>query len=421
MIIWETYLLILLGLAAIGGMSGMVGVFAFLGKKTLVGDAVSHSVLPGLVVGFILTGTKDPLLLLLGGAVTGFVSVLLIDYIEKYTKLSSDTAIALVTSIFFAGGSVLLSYVSNFESGNQSGLKDFLFGKAATLTQQDVSLFLICFALVVLSILLLFKPLKSLSFSRDFAIGQGWPVRFLEYYLAMLTAVVITLGLQAVGVVLMSAMLISPAALSRYWTNSLIKMLVLAGASGILAAIAGGLLSLVQENMPTGPWIIMVIFVFTFLTLLFAPQKGWLAIRKRNARNAHKMSYENLLKTLEQLREDGTKGVTKEQILDRRRMPIASFEKALKYLGKKDWVEIQDGQIELTQSGVVEAQRVVRLHRLWELYLTARMNFKDDHIHGTAETIEHVLTEEMEALLLKELDFPEKDPHQKNIPYGSAQ
>lgn len=421
MIIWETYLLILLGLAAIGGMSGVVGVFAFLGKKTLVGDAVSHSVLPGLVVGFILTGTKDPLLLLLGGAVTGFVSVLLIDYIEKYTKLSSDTAIALVTSIFFAGGSVLLSYVSNFESGNQSGLKDFLFGKAATLTQQDVSLFLICFALVVLSILLLFKPLKSLSFSRDFAIGQGWPVRFLEYYLAMLTAVVITLGLQAVGVVLMSAMLISPAALSRYWTNSLIKMLELAGTSGILAAIAGGLLSLVQENMPTGPWIIMVIFVFTFLTLLFAPQKGWLAIRKRNARNAHKMSYENLLKTLEQLREDGTKGVTKEQILDRRRMPIASFEKALKYLGKKNWVEIQEGQIELTQSGVVEAQRVVRLHRLWELYLTARMNFKDDHIHGTAETIEHVLTEEMEALLLKELDFPEKDPHQKNIPYGSTQ
>ena len=218
----------------------------------------------------------------------------------------------------------------------------------------------------------------------------------------------------------MSAMLIAPAAAARYWTDSLKKMMVLATIFGALAGVGGGMLSLIGEDMPTGPWVIMLLFVITFFTLLLSPKKGYLALQNKAKENQMKMDEENLLKTLFYLNEQGVTQPKIKKILDTRRMDSDSLQSAIKVLKKKKWLTVNkaDLQLELTSNGKSEGRRVVRLHRLWELYLTSKMNFKEDHIHGTAETIEHLLTPELEQALLKELDYPELDPHNKEIPYN---
>jgi manganese/zinc/iron transport system permease protein len=414
----STLILVLVGLAVISSVAGIMGCYAFLRRRTLIGDAVSHAVLPGVAIGFMLSGTKDPFALLAGGLFFGYMAILSIDVIHRKSKLSEDTAIALVTTVYFALGSVLLSVVSSMENGQQAGLKNFLFGKAATLTELDVKVFAVAAVLVVVAIIIFYKPFMLISFNKDFATAQGWKTNNYETLISLLTVLVITIGLQAVGVVLMSALLIAPAASARYWTNSLPKMMLIAGIFGIVSGVGGGLLSLVGKDMPTGPWVVMILFFFTMLTLLFAPKKGYFAIRKRTNSNERKINEENVLKILHQLGEVGKNSVTISEMLDKRRMDTTVLMKSIKALKQHDLIEEYDiKKIKLTETGRLEAMRVVRLHRLWELYLTQQLKFKEDHIHGTAETIEHLITDELEEALLKELDYPLEDPHAKKIPY----
>lgn len=408
---------VLLGVAIIGAVSGIVGTFSFLRKKTLVADAISHSVFPGICLGFMFAGTKDPIVLMIGASVIGWFSVWVIDYIVRSTKLSEDTAIALVSTLFFAIGSVLLSIISKSQNSEQTGLKNFLFGKAATMTTFDVEVFLYVSILIVLLVILFFKPFQLLCFNSDFARSIGIKIVRIEFLLSTLTVVTVAIGIQAVGVVLMSALLIAPAASARYWTNKLSWMLVIAALFGLVSGVAGVVLSTMKNDMPTGPWIVFALFIFTLLTLLFAPKKGWVSIRKRNKLNIRLILEENILKTFYQLKEEGAEQVSVRQFLEKRAIDTSVLERAIKKMIKRGMLQANGLNCSLTVEGSNEAARIVRSHRLWELYLTKRMNFKDDHIHGTAETIEHLITPEIEKELLKELDFPTSDPHNKDIPY----
>lgn len=413
----STLIWVMVGLATIGAVSALVGCYAFLRKSTLVGDAVAHSVLPGVAIGFLLSGTKNPIYLLAGGIVFGYLAIRTISILQTRSKLSADTAIALVATVFFAAGSVLLSYISSLPNGHQAGLKDFLFGKAATMTEGDIFVFIYAAFLVLGAVLLYYRPFLLLSFNSDFAQSQGWNMKRYDWILSILTVLVIALGLQAVGVVLMSALLIAPAASARYWTHSLKKMMVLAAVFGASSGVTGGWLSLSGENMPTGPWVVMVLFGFTLFTLLFAPKRGYFSIRRRNKQNEDQMGEENLLKVLQQLTEVGVESASVTEILNKRRTDTAELLRHLRKLEAKQWILTENNLYSLTDKGRTEAKRIVRLHRLWELYLTSRLNFKEDHIHGTAETIEHLITEDLEKALLQELDYPNQDPHNKEIPY----
>jgi manganese/zinc/iron transport system permease protein len=408
---------VLLGVALIGAVSGVVGTFAFLRKKTLVADAISHAVFPGLCVGFLFAGTKDPVFLMTGAVVVGWFSVWFIDYLTRTTKLSEDTAIALVSTFFFAIGAVLLSFISKTQNGEQTGLKNFLFGKAATMTSSDVEVFFCASVFVIGAVVLFFKPFQLLCFNIEFAQSIGIKVTRVEFLLSTITVITVAIGIQAIGVVLMSALLIAPAASARYWTNRLGLMLFLSALIGILSGVLGVVLSTAKENMPTGPWIVFSLFFFTLLTLLFAPKKGWFSIRTRNRKNERKICQENILKTFYQLNELGCQEVSIRQFLEKRAVDTALLEKTISRMKKEGLLVESQKLYALSQAGLVEAARIVRSHRLWELYLTKRMNFKEDHIHGTAETIEHLITPEIEAELLRELNFPTSDPHNKNIPY----
>lgn len=408
---------VMLGVAIIGGVSGIVGTFAFLRKKTLVGDAISHSVLPGICVGFIFAGTKDPIALMLGSLFFGWLSVWLIDYISRTVKLSEDTSIALVSTFFFAIGSVLLSLISHTSNPEQAGLKDFLFGKAATITTFDVQSFGVISIIILVLVFIFYKPFQLVSFNVDYAKSLGVKVNRIEFLISTLTVMAVAIGIQAVGVVLMSALLIAPAATARYWTNNLKRMIVLAAILGMFSGVIGVMLSTVKDNMPTGPWIVCTLFAFTLLTLIFAPKRGWLSIRTRNISNKRKIADENVLKAFYQLKEAGKTVIGISDLLERRSMDTELIEGTFKRLVRQKMLLKKEDMYLLSEVGGIEAARIVRSHRLWELYLTKRMNFKEDHIHGSAESIEHIITPEIEQELLKELDFPDVDPHHKKIPY----
>ena len=408
---------VIIGVAIIGAVSGIVGTFSFLRKKTLLADAISHSVLPGICLGFMFVGTKDPIVLMSGALVIGWISVWLIDYLSGTTKLSEDTAIALVSTLFFAIGSVLLSVISKSQNAEQTGLKNFLFGKAATMTTFDIQVFTVISFVIIFIVLVFFKPFQLVCFNTEFAKSIGVKVKFIEFLLSTLTVMTVAIGIQAVGVVLMSALLIAPAASARYWTNRLSIMVILAALFGMLSSVIGVMLSTMKSNMPTGPWIVFALFAFTLLTLLFAPKKGWFSIRKRNNSNHKKITEENLLKTFYQLKEEGNSQVTFRDFLEKRAVDTHSLQNDLKRMVRHGFLTENNKTFTLTKRGNTEAARILRSHRLWELYLTKRMNFKEDHIHGAAETIEHLITPEIEEQLLKELDFPISDPHNKEIPY----
>ena len=408
---------VIMGIAIIGAVSGVVGTFSFLRKKTLIADAISHSVLPGICLGFMFVGTKDPIVLLTGALVIGWISVWLIDYLSSTTKLSADTAIALVSTLFFAIGSVLLSVISKSQNAEQTGLKNFLFGKAATMTTFDIQVFTVVSIAIFFVVILFFKPFQLVCFNHEFAKSIGVKVKRIEFLLSTLTVMTVAIGIQAVGVVLMSALLIAPAASARYWTNRLPIMIFLAALFGTFSSVIGVMLSTMKNNMPTGPWIVFSLFTFTLFTLLFAPHKGWFSIKRRNLSNHKKITEENLLKTFYQLKEEGNTAVSFRDFLEKRAVDTHSLVRDVRRMVKHGFLFEKDKTFSLTESGNKEAARVLRSHRLWELYLTKRMNFKNDHIHGTAETIEHLITPEIEQLLLKELDFPTSDPHNKEIPY----
>lgn len=268
---------ILLGTMLLGLSSGVIGSFAYLRKQSLMGDALSHAALPGVCVAFMLTGTKSIFFFLIGAIVSGVIATFMIGYITRNSRIKQDSALGIILTVFFGFGIVLLTQIQHSDSGNQSGLDKFLFGQAASMVQSDVyTMTVISVILVALSILF-FKEFKLLSFDPGFAKGIGLPILMLDQFIMLLIVTAVVVGIQAVGVVLMAALLITPAVAARYWTEKLHIMVVLSGLFGALSGFAGTMISTMANNLPTGPLIVLsatTIFVFS---VIFAPSRGVIA------------------------------------------------------------------------------------------------------------------------------------------------
>ncbi|MDN5210703.1 iron chelate uptake ABC transporter family permease subunit [Fulvivirgaceae bacterium BMA12] len=400
--------------------AAVVGSFIFLKKKALVGDAVAHSVLPGVCLGFILAGNKNPILLIAGAFVTGWLSLVTIDYISARSKIKEDTAIGLILSVFFGIGILLLTYIQHSGNAAQSGLDHFLFGKAAAMVSDDVNIFGGMAFVLIIAVALLFKEFTLISFDVDFAKTIGFPVKGLELVLTTLTVFAIVAGIQAIGVVLMAAILITPAAAARFWTNNLRKMIFLAAAFGGFSGLAGAYISYIAPAMPTGPWIVMVISVIAFFSFFFAPQKGIVMKLISRRAMAHQIQEENVLKLLFQLGQEDKNYFQQRSVGDiqaRRPFNTKLLLSALERLKKQGFLEKGDDRWQFTQAGQKKGARMVKLHRLWEVYLTRYLRIAPDHVHEDAETIEHIITPDLEAKLEKLLEYPVKDPHESDIPY----
>ena len=411
---------VVVGAILLTASSAVVGTFTFLKKKALVGDAVAHSVLPGICLAFILSGTKNPIWMILGAFLTGWISLVIIDHITTKSKIKEDTAIALILSVFFGIGILMITNIQHSGNPAQTGLDSFLFGKAAALVGQDLIVFGIVAVILIITVALFFKELKLIAFDSNYAKALGLPVKALDLLLTSLTVLAVVTGIQAVGVVLMAAMLITPAAAARFWTNDVFKMTLIAAILGGISGLSGAYVSYVAPAMPTGPWIVIIISVIAIVSFFIAPKRGIFARSIQQRKLQRLIMDENLLKELYHLGEkdeDPYKGRTVDEIIEERFFPKKKLKIALMRLKRQGFLEKKQGYWSYTEAGKIKGQRVVKLHRLWELYLSKYMKIAPDHVHEDAETVEHIITPELEARLEKMLEYPEFDPHEEKIPY----
>lgn len=270
----HTLLLVLQGAILLGITSGMLGTFALLRQQSLLGDAISHAALPGIVVMFLCTHSANPWILLCGGAIAGFVGVLCMHYISVHTKLKKDAILGIILSVFFGLGLVLMTVAQKIPVASQAVLNKFLFGNIATILVHDVQL-IIAISCFIFSFLMLFwKESCAYVFDPVFMQTAGFKTQIIEIIITILLVLVIVMGLQTVGVVLMSTMLIAPAAAARQWTKKLSHMVLLAGLFGGFSAGFGVYTSSVVDHLPTGPMIVVVASIIVFASLICAPKRN---------------------------------------------------------------------------------------------------------------------------------------------------
>lgn len=411
---------VVIGSVLLGIGSAAIGCFALLRKRALVGDGVAHAVLPGVAIAFMVTGTKNSLALLIGATISGWISMVAMDAITRRSRIREDAAIGIVLSVFFGLGILLVTHIQSTGTSSQSGLDKFLFGQAASLVLSDVAVFGAVSVFLVVAIILLYKEFKILSFDPEFTQTIGLPNRALSLVMTTLLVLAVVVGIQAVGVVLMAAMLITPAASARYWTDRLGIMLCLASLFGAMSGVGGAFVSYSSPRMPTGPWIVMFATLFFVVSLLFAPRRGVIARVVRHELNRRRTLSENILKTMHLLSEGDANEFaarSEREIQARRRIPTQRLHRGLRRLRREGYIaEAGPKQWRLTHEGARQGARVTRLHRLWEVYLTQYLQIAPDHVHEDAESIEHVLTPELEEELERLLNRPLSDPHARIIP-----
>ena len=262
-----TFQVVALGAALLGMTSGLIGSFAVLRRQSLLGDVVSHAALPGIAAVFLMTGTKDTVWLLIGALCSGLAATGFIIGVVRYSRVKFDTALALGMSVFFGLGLVLLTYVQKIPNANQAGLQRFIFGQAAVLLKSDILVIAVTGAVLLALTLLVWKEFKLLSFDPEFARSLGFPTRSLNVLLSAMTVAAIIAGLQTVGVILMSAMLVAPAVAARQWTNRLGVMVGLAALFGAVSGVAGTLASSALPKLPAGPAIVVAADVLVLISL----------------------------------------------------------------------------------------------------------------------------------------------------------
>lgn len=290
-----------LGTAILGAVSGVLGTFAVLRKQSLLGDAVSHAALPGIGLAFLLTGSKASLVLMVGAGLAGWLATATVLLVTVSTRVKYDSALALVLSVFFGAGLVLLTFIQRFPNANQAGLDSFLFGQAASLVMGDVIAMTTLGGLALVVLVLLWKEFKLIAFDPEFANSLVLPVRWLDVGLTTLLVIAIVIGLQTVGVVLMSAMIIAPAAAARQWTDNFGSMTLVAMAIGTLSGVGGALLSTSTSNLPTGPTIVICASGVVVVSMLFAPCHGIIWDRLRRLVQNRKLASEAVLMELFEL------------------------------------------------------------------------------------------------------------------------
>ncbi|MET7028969.1 metal ABC transporter permease [Sediminicola luteus] len=286
---------ITLGTAVLGLVCGLLGSFAVLRKQSLLGDAISHAALPGIVIAFLITGAKTSNTLLIGALISGLIGTFWIRGIVKKTHLKSDTALGLILSLFFGFGMLLLTFVQKMPNAQQAGLDKYLFGQAATLVESDVWLMTIVMIISLLVLAVFWKEFKVLHFDADYTKSLGFNTQILDMLITSLIVLAIVIGLQTVGVVLMSAMLLAPAAAARQWTNKLGVMVFLAAMFGAFSGILGTAVSASSNNLSTGPVIVLIAAGFVVVSFIFSPGRGLLFKEIRHWKNRNDLQLHKTL------------------------------------------------------------------------------------------------------------------------------
>jgi manganese/zinc/iron transport system permease protein len=391
---------------------GLLGPLLVARRMTMLSDTLAHAVLPGIAAGFLWTLTREPVAMLTGAVLTGVLSSLIVSWISRSTRLKPDAALSVVLTVFFAAGIALIKMISNaYPEANKAGLDRFLYGQAAAVSDGDVVMLAVAAGITLLTLLAGYRGFLVMAFDEAFGRAMGLPVRALHYLQMFLTTLAIVVSMEAVGVILVAGLLIIPASTAWMLSTRLHRILWLSALLGMAAAPLGSLLSYTGENRAAGPTLVLCSGAMFIAALLFGPRHGmawkwwtWLQHGRRIRR-------EDTLKAIYRHLEEG--GF---RALEFRAGEASTTAGELRSLVRHGLGEWKAGAFFLTPAGFREASRMVRNHRLWELYLTQRAGFADDHVHDSAEEMEHLLAEENIADMMRVLGQPRHDPHGKRIP-----
>ncbi|MBF4984931.1 metal ABC transporter permease, partial [Nonlabens mediterrranea] len=310
----------------------------------------SHAALPGIAVAFLITGAKDSNVLLLGALVSGLIGVFWIRGITTKTHLKTDTALGLILSLFFGFGMLLLTYIQKQPNANQAGLDKYLFGQAATLVESDVLLMVTVTGISLLVMLLFWKEFKLLLFDKNYAMTLGFNTKFIDGLISFFIVLAIVIGLQTVGVVLMSAMLLAPAAAARQWTNRLSTMVILAAIFGAFSGVFGTAISASQNNLSTGPVIVLVAAVFVIVSFLFSPERGIIFKQIRLIKNRRDLQLKKTLYFMYDIVRDHD-DISRPHAIRILNSFQGFTKKTLSKLEEKNWITIQGQNWSMTADG----------------------------------------------------------------------
>ncbi|GJM19261.1 MAG: manganese ABC transporter permease [Phycisphaeraceae bacterium] len=406
-----TATMVTLGTTALGAAGGVVGTFTLLRKRALMTDTLAHATLPGVAIAFLLlvalgAGGKSLLGLLPGAAASGVVGVLAVHALTKTGRLRPDAAMAVVLSVGFGIGVVLMSIIQAMPSGQQGGLSTFIYGQTAAMSREDVAVIGAAGALSVLFVVLVLKELSYVAFDAEHARVSGVPSGGLDLALMGVVVLVTVVALQAVGLVLAVAILVIPAVSARLWTDRLRRMVVLAGVLGALGGYLGTAASTVLERLPAGPVIVLCSGAIFAISLVFAPRRGVVAAAWRAASLRGRMARDHALRAIWELSDKTNEPwVTLADLAEHRGASRRTASAVVRVLGLRGLTETAAGRVRLTDRGEHEAMRITRNHRLWEQYLIAYADVAPTHVDVSAEYAEHALgasvVEALEAGLAK--------------------
>lgn len=371
--------------------AGIIGCLVFLQRRSLVGEALSHATYPGVVLSVAFAALFLPfsedgaaLSILFGAFLSGILGLAVIGHLEKKLKISSDAALCFVLAIFFGIGVLIASRLQVTHALWFRQIQIFLFGQAATMVDAHIYLYAILALLVSSAIFLLFRYLEILYFDPGFAESIGMKTLAINGVIYFLLVLAIVIGMRSVGVVLMSGMLIAPPVAARQWTKKLTSFFLVSALVGVAAGFLGNFFSVMipkwahQDKLPlpTGPMIILSATSIALFSLLFSPNKGYATRKLRILRYRIRCKEENILKAL----------------YEGESYTASSLQ--LWQMRSKGWLE----DSKLTQKGKEKAEKLIRLHQLWEVYLIY-MGQGAERVHQSAEAMEHLLTPEMEKQL----------------------
>lgn len=402
------------GTTLLGAASGVVGTFLLLRRRALMSDAISHATLPGIVMAFMVmtalgASGKNFAVLLLGAAIAGVLGMFGVIAIARWTRLKDDTALAVVLSTTFALGIALLGMATRQGAGNAAGLETYIYGKTASMLRADAMIIAGVAVLSIATCFLLTKEFTLLCFDRNFAAAQGWPALLLDVVLMALVVLVTVAGLQAVGLILVVAMLIVPPAAAQFWTRRLRPSMVLAGILGAASAWAGCTLSALLPNIPAGAVIVLCASTVFVASLLFGRRRGLVPNWWRRRRLTHRVGEQHLLRAMIESSEAAGHGgegtIAIEDLVRSRAWNRGELHGALRRAMRDASIQkTAAGSFRLTTSGADDARRIARNHRLWEMYLITHADIAPSHVDRDADMVEHILDPEMIAELQAMLD-----------------
>ena len=409
--------LVVISTIFLGCACGLMGGFLLLRKRSLMGDTLSHATLPGVGLSFMLLvalgGDGKSLPILLAGAgITGVIGCAAVLFIREQTRIKDDAAMGIVLSVFFGAGVAILGVIQKMPEGSAAGLESFIYGKTASMVMSDFQILVFITVCVITCSLLLFKEFRLLCFDENFAAVLGWPVKFLDILLLALITAVTVAGLQAVGLILIIAFLITPATAARFWTNQLDRMLMLSALIGAASGWIGASLSAFFPRLPAGAVIVLVAALIFVVSMLIGTERGVMIRFLRQSQLEKRMGRQHLLRALYEILEGGR--VTEELII--RTVPLRQIRGRRTWSDRKlrDYIRraYNEGLVEapnkadsilLTETGLVEAKQVTRNHRLWEMYLIEYADVATSRVDRDADMVEHILGDKMVTRLENKL------------------